>query len=422
MRKGIVLALGIWALAVAPLSAQPFPPPPGPALPPSEGIGPPAQPPSFPGPPVQTDPVAVMPAPLVFRPAYDPEAYRIWVRAELLIWWVKDAPMPIGVVASSDPVNNPNGAAVGSSGAYGAITGCRFAIGGWLETNRNIGLEVAFFSIDQRANNLSVGSDANGNPMLAFPFINQTPGSVGPALMPITLPGANGFSGGINVSSYLSLWGTEVNGIFCLARTQTWEFTILAGFRYLDLLEDLAIDSSSQSLVDSTLTNFHDSFQTRNQFYGGQIGTRLTWQRDRFSFDITGKLALGATCETVNVQGTTVQYPGNSYTPNIYPGGFFAQPSNIGRTTATQFGVIPSVELKLSYAVTPAWRVFLGYDFMYWSDVVRPGSQVDHNINLTQSAVLNGGAPLGGSASPAPMFNRTDFWAQGMTLGLEFRY
>ncbi len=49
---------------------------------------------------------------------------------------------------------------------------------------------------------------------------------------------------------------------------------------------------------------------------------------------------------------------------------------------------------------------------------------MNHNINLTQNAVLdpNGvGAPIG-AAQPAPQFNRTDFWAHGVTFGLEFRY
>jgi hypothetical protein len=368
-----------------------------------------------------SDPIAVMPTPIVLRPVYDPDAYRVWMRAELLVWWVKNAPMPVGVVASNDPVNNPNGTPLSNnSGDYGAMSGFRFAIGGWLETNRNIGIEATFFDMAARTNNLSAGSDANGNPMLAFPFINQTPGNVGPSLLPITSPGA--FSGGITINSSMSLWGTEINGVFCVLRTREFEFTVLAGFRYLDLIENLSIQTNSQSLVDNTLTNFNDGFATRNQFYGGQLGTRLTWHSERLSFDIAGKVALGANHESVDVQGSTYQYPGNSFTPNVYPGGFFAQPTNMGHTAATQFAVIPSVELKLSYAVTPMCRLFVGYDFLYWNQVVRPGIQVDHNINLSQSAVLNNGVPLGGQVSPAPMFNRTDFWAQGVTLGVEFRY
>jgi hypothetical protein len=53
--------------------------------------------------------------------------------------------------------------------------------------------------------------------------------------------------------------------------------------------------------------------------------------------------------------------------------------------------------------------------------VVRPGNQIDRNINLTQSQFLGNGA-LTGQASPGPALSRTDFWAQGITFGLEYRY
>ena len=59
---------------------------------------------------------------------------------------------------------------------------------------------------------------------------------------------------------------------------------------------------------------------------------------------------------------------------------------------------------------------------MYWSNVVRPGSQINlSNINLSQSQSLGNGV-LSGIASPSPLFNRTDFWAQGLNFGVEFRF
>jgi hypothetical protein len=60
---------------------------------------------------------------------------------------------------------------------------------------------------------------------------------------------------------------------------------------------------------------------------------------------------------------------------------------------------------------------------MYWSQVVRPGSQIDRNINLSQSVILgNTNGILTGPASPMPLFNRTDFWAQGLSVGFELRF
>ena len=81
---------------------------------------------------------------------------------------------------------------------------------------------------------------------------------------------------------------------------------------------------------------------------------------------------------------------------------------------------MPAVEMKFYWFITQHMGAFVGYDYLYWARVVRPGNQVDSNINLSQSAIL-GGTP-NGPASPTPLFSRSDFWAQGISLGLEFRY
>ena len=93
----------------------------------------------------------------------------------------------------------------------------------------------------------------------------------------------------------------------------------------------------------------------------------------------------------------------------------------MGRRTANQFSVIPSVEMKLAYQFTERGRAMIGYDFIYWNQVVRPGNQIDRNLNQSQSPIFGGGA-LVGLAAPLPLFNRTDFWAHGVNFGLEFRY
>ena len=54
--------------------------------------------------------------------------------------------------------------------------------------------------------------------------------------------------------------------------------------------------------------------------------------------------------------------------------------------------------------------------------MVRPGEQIDVAVNSTQvpTSVLFG--PLTGPARPAFNFRQSDFWAQGLNLGLEFRF
>lgn len=400
MRTGLPWILGAWILAVTPLFAQtPLPSPPNP--------------PVF-VPAVPEGPVTSFAQPPV------PDTFRFWVRAEYLSYWVKNTPLPISLV-TGDPNNpNPTQELLNSDRSFGMFSGFRVGLGGWLDPDNIIGLEANVFSLNRRTRQFSASSDDNGSPTLAFPFINQDPSAVGNNPRFITMPGV--FAGGVVVTSTLELWGTEFNAAFSLLRERDYEFTALAGFRYANLYETLNISTISNALATTPTTDLFqsDQFNTRNQFYGGQIGGRFNWQGERFGLDVTGKLAIGVTHQTVDISGFSAQTgPGG---PNgVFPGGFFTQPSNIGHYTANQFGLIPSVEMKFYVLITSHLRAFVGYDFMYWNQVVRPGSQVDRNINQSQSAVLGGGA-LNGPAFPMPLFTRTDFWAQGVTLGFEFRF
>jgi Putative beta barrel porin-7 (BBP7) len=416
MRTGLPCLLGAYLFAAAPAFAQsPL------TLPDLKNTTMPspassAQEEKSPVPAKQLPPVDPPP----FTPPPPPEAYSIWARAEYLLFWVKNTPMPISVVTGSDPTN-PTQELLNSDQSFGALSGMRFTLGTWFDGSNNLGMEATFFALQRRTTTFSAGSDANGTPTLQFPFVNQSPGAVGDSLMPITYPGI--FAGGVTVASTLQLWGAEANGVAVLIpRAAGVEVTALAGFRYIDLLENLNINTVSGDVLTTpnTVLTQNDHFGTRNQFYGGQIGAKLNLEAGGFSLDMTAKLAAGVTHQTVDIQGSSTQ-TGPGGVNGTFPGGFFTQPSNIGHYTANQFGIVPAVELKLRYFILPSLNVFAGYDFMYMNSVVRPGSQVDRNINLTQSAVLGGGG-LGGSAFPAQQFNRTDFWAQGATFGFEFRY
>jgi hypothetical protein len=136
------------------------------------------------------------------------------------------------------------------------------------------------------------------------------------------------------------------------------------------------------------------------------------------SLELAGKLALGTNHERVSINGTTTISADGLTNPGTFPGGIFAQPSNIGTTARNQFAVIPEGQLRIGYQLRPHILATVGYDVLYWNQVVRPGSQIDRSVNPTQTL----GGALVGPASPAPQFNRTDFWVQGMSFGLEFRY
>jgi len=84
---------------------------------------------------------------------------------------------------------------------------------------------------------------------------------------------------------------------------------------------------------------------------------------------------------------------------------------------------VPEVGVNLGYEFGRHVRVFAGYTFLYWSDVVRPGVQFSRVVNPAN-------APTSlefGSAAPAQLgtgtvFRHSDFWAQGVNIGVAFRY
>ncbi len=351
---------------------------------------------------------------------------------EYLLWWVKNAPLPAPLVTTGNP--NVGFPTVNSAGAIdqastrvlfggsdanlGAFSGMRFTLGAWLTVDHSIGVEGSGFLLERRTNQFAASSDSLGNPPLYIPAFNVQ--AAAERALAISDP-LRGFSGAVSVTSTLQLWGAELNGVFNVWRRPGLEFTLLAGFRYADLRENLHIHNTTNDLIFFNTDVLNDYFDTRNEFYGGQLGSRISWQRDRLSVDLTGKVALGVTHQMVNIQGDITQSGPGAFAPGTFPGGFFTQPTNIGRRTANEFTILPAAELKIAYQITPWLRAVAGYDFTYWNQVVRPGDQIDRNINQSQSPIFGNGV-LVGQAAPVALFNRTDFWAYGVNFGLEFRY
>jgi hypothetical protein len=231
---------------------------------------------------------------------------------------------------------------------------------------------------------------------------------------------AQGVAGGalagtFNSSLRSSLWGAEGNLRSNLCCGCNWFVDGIIGFRALGLNEDLIV---SENLIVVRGANAGNTFQvtdlfsTRNNFYGGQLGLVSEWRRGRWSLDLKTKVALGSTHQVAEINGSTV-INGTPFT-----GGLLALPSNIGRFSRDFFTWAPEVGLNLGYQFTPHLRGYVGYNFLYWSDVLRPGNQIDRVVNVNQ---LPPAIP-GGPARPAFTFNGSDFWAQGVNFGLEFRY
>jgi hypothetical protein len=265
-------------------------------------------------------------------------------------------------------------------------------------------------------NRFAALSNNTGTPLIALPYFSETPKAVGERALVLSNPNKQG--GNVAIGATLEHWDSEVNGVFCFYRRPGLELTLLAGMRYEDLLENLDLRARLLTIATKASKTLDDHFSTRNQFFGSQLGGAVRWQYDVFFLDVAAKVALGETHQILDIEGSSSQTGPKA---GSFPGGFYAQPSNIGRTSENMFAVIPSLEVKLGYQITPRLRAFLGYDILFWNHVIRPGEQIDRDINLTQSSVLGAGK-LSGPAAPTRLFERTTFWAQDVNFGFEFRF
>ncbi len=354
-----------------------------------------------------------------------------WGSAEYLLWTVRSPNTPALVAAAPSGVapDLVTGTPVYAGGVnQGVFSGGRFTAGFTLGSMPNLGFEGSYFFLGRQTNNSFFGSDGlPGSPNLGRPVYTPT-GAPDAELVSAT----GALSGIVGVQTSTELWGAEGNLKRRLLCGCNGFLDVLGGFRYLNLREDLQISERLMTLVPTPLvpagsqTVVFDEFRTSNQFYGGQLGVAGEYRLWK-NFFVGGsfKLALGDMHEQLEIKGnTTFLVPG--FAPATGTGGLLAQPSNIGNYSSDHFAVMPELGLKVGYNFTPNIRAFVGYDLLYVSNVVRPGDQVDLVVNRSQAPMfLPPGAvnpPLVGIPRPRPLFQTTDFWAQGVNFGLEFRY
>ncbi|HNL54844.1 MAG TPA: BBP7 family outer membrane beta-barrel protein [Turneriella sp.] len=90
------------------------------------------------------------------------------------------------------------------------------------------------------------------------------------------------------------------------------------------------------------------------------------------------------------------------------------------------FAFVPEVNFNVGYQFTNHFKMFVGYDFLYWSKVLRAGDQIDTTVNLAGIPYApqpgqrdaDGNVIPAGANRPTVLLRETDFWAQGISLGM----
>ncbi len=359
------------------------------------------------------------------------EGTRMWVQAGFLHWWVNQDNYPplvtTGTAAANPGLLGNADTTVLLGGRLGPteFSGFQGTLGIWLNPELEKSLEVTGFFLGRHGRDNAFTSDAAGNPALSVPFLAPAE-----SVAQIAIPGTS--SGRISANSVMDLHGIDVAVVANIARINGWSFDYLWGFRYLYLNDDFAFNQSITALVDNgvffngagqvagSTVSISDSFNLTNRFYGGQFGGRVAWNWWRFDIGVSGKVSMGGNVSRAVITGSSTLNPGTAGATTA-DGGFFAQPSNSGSHTVSIYSVVPEATATVGFHITPNLRVFGTYSMLYWTNVIRSGSNLDRQINPA-TPPTSGAFVAGSTGSPVFNANYTDFWAHGLNVGLELKY
>lgn len=237
-----------------------------------------------------------------------------------------------------------------------------------------------------------------------------------------------GAIGSIEADSSTELWGVELNGLFHFFSQPTFRLSALGGVSFTDLSERLSLLFSSilSTQGEFLAASIRDHFLTANDVFAGQFGLRGEWSSGWLFASFIVKVGLGAV-----LQGTHISGNFSDTTSDLYfyygagqSGGIFSQPTNSGEHTQVCFEALPAATLRFGVNLLRDLRLSFGYDFLFLSNVLRPGDQIDSAINETQAGAASGGKPpvLTGPARPRLLMHQATYWAQGINAGIEARF
>ena len=349
----------------------------------------------------------------------------IWGRADYLLWWTQamDTPALATTSLAGTPqdqagvLGDPNTSILfGTGGVNDQLrSGGRVTIGRWLDPEFCHGIDVTYVWLAEGSDGYRGSADDSS--ILARPFFNTQTSADDSRLIvfPDLVDGALAISTSTDFRSLEAVWRRS------MVQRMNAQTDYFIGYRYADLEDLVRVDESTVSLAGPTIGStfrLFDQFDTQNEFHGGELGIRiLRYWNACWSVELTAQVALGGTSSKVSVAGQTEATAVDGQTA-VTDSGLLVQSTNRGVFERDTFSTLSEagVTLRRQFACGLAAR--FGYTFLYWSDVLRAGEQIDLAINPTQIPP----GTLDGEARPALPLDTAGFWAQGLHFGLDYRY
>lgn len=344
-------------------------------------------------------------------------------RIEYLLWSTKSMNTP--PLATSGSAADTVPAALGQPGTevlFGdsglnddARSGGRISITRWLAPNQLLGLELNYLGLGSEDTTFAA-SDGDYS-LFGRPFFNTRSDAQDARL--IASPGE--VSGSLDIEANTKFQTFELLVRRAWTRTYCTNVDVVFGYRYAEVRDRIRIQESTLSLSGPTqgsTFDLIDQFESRSMFHGAELGVLMHYRAHPcWSWDASAKVAIGGTNHRSFITGqtTATDTAGDMTTTS---GGLLTQPSNIGDYRWDDFATVSEVGLTVRRDLPCGVTASLGYSFVYWSKVARAGDQIDTSINPAQipSSQIDDEAP------PTFPSESTDFWAQGLRLGLEYHF
>lgn len=372
---------------------------------------------------------------------------RYWFRTDYLLWWTKGS--RVEPLVSTGTIGDPGTQILYGDTRYnlGSRSNVRIGMGMWFDKGRTFGVELDGFTLGKAGESRSFSSD--GSTVLAQPYYNVI-AAANASRMFAGDSGGYTYTGAMDArqSEYFQSLalsfrvnlacdclgcgcggcgdacgeGCSQSGFtradlyaqrFCSRfGANSWRLDLITGWRTCRLNERTTLNATSFGGITSTEMNSWDSFKTQNEFNGGELGLLAQFYRGRWSLDVLAKVGLGNQNQAVTISGQTV------INNQAYEGGMFALSSNIGHYDRDKFVAIPQIGFEFAYQLSCNLRATFGYNFIYWSNVVRSSEQISSQIDPTQIPPNSNS----NATQPAFSWHDSDYWAQGLNFGLEARF
>ena len=338
-----------------------------------------------------------------------------WAKFDVLLWWREGRDLP--PLATTDPVSEDSSTAGvlpdatilfgGGRESSQMAAGGRFDVGFWMDPHECWGVGNRFFGLGRDSAKFHI--DSLDNPVLAVPFFDFD-ADANNALL-VSFPGL--FSGEIDIDATSEVFGNDLYARFLLCRDCDSRLDFLTGYHFSRINDDLRI-SSTRTVTEvggdiplGTVTDVFDKFDVRNEFHGAILGLLHEYDCRCWTWQALARISIGNMRERVIIDGSTrIAVP--DQTPTVTAGGLFTGEENIGEFRRSEFTAVTELGLTLGYKWGPCTRLTVGYSFIYWNDVLRPGDQIDPRVGEDPS----------GNQHPRFRFNHGDYWVQGVNLGL----